>query len=70
MRVVALAQFALAHTRCWAAKQSNARVRLSAELDRLQQEIDLLREESRVKDAHWERIAPLRLTVFVVASGR
>ncbi|MDH3672994.1 MAG: DDE-type integrase/transposase/recombinase, partial [Gammaproteobacteria bacterium] len=51
LHVVSLARYATAYTRGWAANSVNVRVRLKVENDRLQQEIALLREEIRVKDA-------------------
>ena len=43
LHVISLAQFATVYTRSWAASSRNARVRLKAENDRLQQEVALLR---------------------------
>ena len=56
LQTISLAQFALAYTRGWAANSINARIRLKAEHDRLQQEVQLLREEIRIKDARMNRI--------------
>ena len=39
---------------------TNSRIRLKAELDRANQEIALLREEMRIKDARMARIDPHR----------
>ena len=63
LHVISLAQFAAAHTRGWAANSINARMRLKAENDRLQQEVELLREEIRIKDARMEQIpaSPARI---------
>ena len=47
LHVIALAQFATAHTRSWAANSVNARIRLQAERDRAVQELALQREETR-----------------------
>jgi len=58
LHVISLAQFATAYTRSWAACSLNARVRLKAQLDRANQEIALLREEIRIKDARMARIDP------------
>ena len=58
LHVISLAQFALAHTRGWAANCPNARIRLKAELDRAKQEIALLREQIRIKDARMASISP------------
>ena len=60
LHVISLAQFAAAHTRGWAADSVNARVRLKAELDRANQELLMLREETRIKDARLARIDPHR----------
>ncbi len=51
LHVVALARYATAYTRGWASNCLNGRVRLNAENERLSQEIALLREEIRIKDA-------------------
>lgn len=56
LHVVSLTQYAVAYTRSWAADSSNARVRLTAERDRLEQEVALLREEIRIKDARLARL--------------
>lgn len=60
LHVISLAQYAMAYTRSWAADSSNARVRLTVENDRLNQEVRLLREELRLKDARIARLAPHR----------
>jgi hypothetical protein len=63
LHVISLAQFATAYTRGWAANSVNSRIRLKAELERAIQEIALLREEFRIKDARlaWssEYICPI-----------
>ena len=48
LHAISLAQFALAHSRGWAADSANARVRLKAENDGLRQELALAREETRI----------------------
>jgi hypothetical protein len=58
IQVISLAQYALVYTRSWAADSGNQRVRLAAKGDQLQQEIALLREEIRIKDARLARIRP------------
>ncbi len=58
LHTISLAQFAIAHTRGWAANSINARVRLTAENDRLRTEVELLREAIRIKDARIARIDP------------
>ena len=51
LHVISLAQYATAYTRSWAADSTNGRMRIKAENDRSQQELLLLREEMRIKDA-------------------
>jgi len=58
LQVISLAQYATVHARGWAADSINARVRLKADNDRLRQEVGLLREEIRIKDARMGRIGP------------
>ncbi len=60
LHVISLAQYATVYTRSWAVDSMNGRVRLRAELDRANQEIALIREAIRIKDARMARIAPLR----------
>jgi hypothetical protein len=48
LHVIALAQYATVYTRSWAANSLNARVRLKAECDRLQQEVALRDDEIRI----------------------
>jgi transposase InsO family protein len=60
LHVLSLAQYAAVYTRSWAADGVNQRVQLKAEIDRLSQEIALLREEIRIKDARLARINPHR----------
>jgi len=59
LHVISLAQFGVAYTRAWAADSPNGRVRLKAKLDRANQEIALLREEMRIKDARMRHLPPL-----------
>ncbi len=56
LHVISLAQYALVYTRSWAVNNSNQRVRLAAKVDQLEQEIALLRQEVRLKDARLGRI--------------
>jgi len=58
--VISLAQYATAYTRSWAADSTNGRIRIKAKYDRAQQEILLLREEIRIKDARMALISPHR----------
>jgi len=60
LHVISLVQFTLAYTRGWAAGSVNTRIRLKAALERANQEIALLREEVRIKDARMARIDPHR----------
>ena len=60
LHVISLAQFAAARTRGWAANSVNARVRLKTENDRLQQQVQLLREEIRIKDARLAQVPASR----------
>lgn len=58
LQVISLAQFSLAYSRGWAANSPNSRLQLKAELDRAQQEVALLREEQRIKDARMQQLSP------------
>ncbi len=58
LHVVALAQYAVAFTRSWAVDGRITRVRLKAENAELQQQVALLREEMRIKDARMKRVDP------------
>ncbi len=60
LHIISLAHFSITHARGWAAKSVSASVRIAAEKDRLHQEIALLREELRIKDARMSVIAPHR----------
>ena len=58
LNVLSLAQYAMAHTRSWAADSRNARLRLKAQVDRLEQLTTLGTEEMRIKDERMKRILP------------
>ncbi len=60
VHAISLAEYAVVYTRSWAADSTNGRLRLKAQLDRASQEIALLREEMRIKDARMTRIDPHR----------
>lgn len=60
IHAISLAQFSLTHTRSWAANNWNARIRLKQENGRLRQEVALLMEEMRIKDARMLRIPAQR----------
>ena len=60
LHAIALAHYAIVYGRAWAADSINARVRLAAENDRLNEACVLLREELRIKDTRIAQIAPQR----------
>ncbi len=60
LHVISLAQFATAYTRSWSANSIHSRIRLQAQRDRAVQELALLREEIRIKDARMASINPHR----------
>jgi hypothetical protein len=60
LHAISLARLSLTVARSHAAHAWDLRVRLTEENDRLRQEIALLREELRIKDARMERVPPLR----------
>jgi len=60
LHAISLAQYATAYNRSWAADSTNARIRIKAEKGRAQQDILLLREEMRIKDARMVQISPHR----------
>ncbi len=51
VHVISLARLSMIRTRSWAVESSNARIRLKADLEEAQNEIGLLKEEIRIKDA-------------------
>src|SRR5712691_8335823 len=56
VHAISIAEFALTTALGWAAQSLNPRLRLRAEMERLQQEIRLLREEIRIKDARMQHV--------------
>jgi len=56
IQVISLARTSLALTHGWASESMNAQLRRQTEDDRLRQEIQLLREEIRIKDARMEQL--------------
>ena len=56
VQVISLARTSFALTQGWASESLNPQLRREAERDRLQQEIQLLREEIRIKAARMEQI--------------
>ena len=65
LHVIGLAQCAVAYTRGWAANARMARVRPNAENDQLRQEVELLTEEIRIKDARMKRVDPQKRPHYV-----
>jgi transposase-like protein len=60
LHVVSLAKYAAVYTRSWAADSRSARVRLRADKEQLVQEVMLLREELRIRDARMASLPPHR----------
>ena len=60
LHVISLAQYSIAYTRGWAAGSINPRIRRTADADRHDQELALLREVMRIKDARMAQIPPQR----------
>lgn len=58
LHVISMAHYAIVTARGWAANSINARVRLNSRNDQLEQEVELLREQLRIKDARMTRIHP------------
>ncbi|MCI0659164.1 MAG: hypothetical protein L0170_19090 [Acidobacteria bacterium] len=56
VQVISLARTSLALTQGWASDSINPALRQQADEDRLRQEIQLLREEIRIKDARMEQL--------------
>ena len=64
LHAVSLAQLALAQVRVRAAYRLDARRRLVAQYDRLEQKVTLLREELRIKDVRMARIEPRNRALY------
>ena len=60
VHTISMATIAFTHALARAANHPDAQVRAQADIDRLQCEIDLLREEARIKDARMERLPAQR----------
>ena len=60
LHVISLAHYTIVAARGWAANSINARVRLASENGQLKQEIQLLREELRIKGVRLAKIHPRR----------
>jgi len=65
LHVIALGQYTVAYTRSWAVNGRVARVRLKAENDHLRQQVGLLTEEIRIKDARMKRVDPQKRPHYV-----
>jgi hypothetical protein len=65
LHVIVLAQYAMSYTRGWAIDSPIRRLRLKAENDRLRQEVALLAEEIRIKDARMKRVEPQKRPHYV-----
>jgi transposase InsO family protein len=64
LHVISLARLASASVRGWAVNSPIARLRLAAQLEQTRQEIALLREELRIKDARMAQIPPHRRPLY------
>jgi len=60
VHAVSMATIAFTHAVARAADSPDTQIRAQAEIDRLQREVDLLREEARIKDARMERLPAQR----------
>ena len=60
LHVISLAHLAITYTRSFAANSINNRIRLATELNRATEEVSLLEEELRIKDARMARISSHR----------
>ena len=67
LHVIALGQYAVAYARSWAVNGRIARVRLKAENDHLRQQVALLTEEIRIKDARMKRVDPQKRPHYLPA---
>jgi hypothetical protein len=56
LQVISLARLAIIHSRSWAANSVNARVRLQEQLEQVRNEVSLLQDEIRIKDARMSRL--------------
>ena len=57
LHIISLAHLAIIAARGWAANSINARVRLQAKLEEAENKIQLLKEELRIKDSRFARVA-------------
>ena len=56
IQVISLARLAIIYTRSWASDSVNSRVRLQASLERALNEVSMLQDELRLKDARMSRL--------------
>ena len=56
VHAVSMATITFTHAVARAADSPDTQIRAQAEIDRLQREVDLFREEARIKDARMERL--------------
>ena len=61
LHTLSLAHFIMTYTRSWCANSSISRLRIKAQLESARQEITLLKEEIRIKDARMARISAQQL---------
>jgi len=66
LHVISLAYCAMTYTRGSAANSRNSRIRLAADVDRLENEVALLKETMGHKDARMMKIAPHRRPLVVL----
>jgi hypothetical protein len=69
LQVISLAHWAVTYSRSWCADSPLARVRLKGQLEHAREEICMLREEIRIKDARMTKI-PARHRPFYPATER
>ena len=69
IQAISLAYFSLTFARTSAANSIIKRIRLQAEVDRLRQEVALLREEIRIKDVRMELVPLLGVRTTRPLSG-
>ena len=58
LHIISLAYLSISYARGWAENCLNIRIKLSAKLDRALNEIELLKDEIRIKDARTNKIHP------------
>ena len=66
LHVVSMAYLAITSTRGWAGNSRNSRIRLAADVGRLENEVALLKQAMDLKDARMMKIAPHRRPLVVL----